>query len=144
MEKVIFELQKEYKVLLFGGGLNEINLLKKIASKSPNVYCVAGTFDLDQELDIISNLKVMLSMDSSNGHIAAMLGVSVVTLWGVTHPFAGFAPFCQLDRNNLLSDLNKYPQIPTSIYGNKYPEGYALAIETINVKTIVKTVKANL
>ena len=144
MEKVIFELQKEYKVLLFGGGLNETNLLKKIASKSPNVYCVAGTFDLDQELDIISNLKVMLSMDSSNGHMAAMLGVSVVTLWGVTHPFAGFAPFGQLDRNNLLSDLNKYPQIPTSIYGNKYPEGYALAIETINVKTIVKTVKANL
>ena len=35
----------------------------------------------------------MVSMDSSNGHIAAIYGVPIVTLWGVTHPFLGFAPF---------------------------------------------------
>jgi ADP-heptose:LPS heptosyltransferase len=28
----------------------------------------------------------MLSMDSGNAHIAAMLGVKVITLWGATHP----------------------------------------------------------
>jgi ADP-heptose:LPS heptosyltransferase len=144
MENVIFELQKENKVLLFGGGPNETKLLKKIASKHLNVFCVAGIFDLNQELDIISNLKVMLSMDSSNGHMAAMLGVNVVTLWGVTHPFAGFSPFGQLDKNNLLSDQKKYPKIPTSIYGNEYPEGYELAMETIPVESIIKTVKDNL
>jgi ADP-heptose:LPS heptosyltransferase len=83
-------------------------------------------------------------MDSSNGHMAAMLGVNVVTLWGVTHPFAGFAPFGQLDKNNLLSDQKKYPKIPTSIYGNEYPEGYELAMETIPVESIIKTVKDNL
>ena len=144
MEKVILELQQEFQVLLFGGGPNETKLLKKIASKHQNVFCVAGTFELDQELDIISNLTVMLSMDSSNGHMAAMFGVKVVTIWGVTHPNAGFAPFGQLDKNNLLSDQKKYPAIPTSIYGNEYPEGYELAIETISVKKVVKTVKDNL
>ena len=144
MDKVIFELQKETKVLLFGGGANEIKQLEAIALKYSNVCCVAGKVRLDQELDIISNLKVMLSMDSSNGHMAAMLGVKVVTLWGVTHPFAGFAPFHQSAANNLLADPEKYPKIPTSIYGNTYPEGYEFAMQTISVENIVKTVQDNL
>ena len=144
METVIFELQKETKVLLFGGGANETKQLETIASKYSNVVCVAGKFSLDQELDIISNLTVMLSMDSSNGHMAAMLGVKVVTLWGVTHPFAGFAPFHQLATHNLVSDLEKYPKIPTSIYGNNYPEGYEFAIQSIPVESIIKTVQYTL
>ena len=144
MDKVIFELQKETKVLLFGGGANETKQLEAIASKYANVFCVAGKFSLDQELDIISNLKVMLSMDSSNGHMAAMFGVKVVTLWGVTHPYAGFAPFCQKATNNLVSDQQMYPKIPTSIYGNNYPEGYEFAMQTISVEDIVKTIQDNL
>lgn len=141
MDQVISKLEKESKVLLFGGGANETKQLEAIASKYSNVFCVAGKFSLEQELDIISNLKVMLSMDSSNGHMAAMLGVNVITLWGVTHPSAGFAPFHQKVTNNILSDKYKYPNIPTSIYGNSCPKGYEFAMETIKVETIVKKVK---
>ena len=144
MDKVIFELQKETKVLLFGGGANETKQLETIASKYSNVFCIAGKFSLSDELDIISNLKVMLSMDSSNGHMAAMLGVKVVTLWGVTHPFAGFAPFHQLETNSLLPNLETYPKIPTSIYGNNYPQGYEFAMQTITVESVVKTIQDNL
>jgi ADP-heptose:LPS heptosyltransferase len=144
MDQVISKLQKESKVVLFGGGANETKQLEAIASKYSNVFCVAGKFSLEQELDIISNLKVMLSMDSSNGHMAAMLGVNVVTLWGVTHPSAGFAPFHQKETNNILSDQDKYPKIPTSIYGNRYPEGYEFAMQTITVETVVKTVQETL
>lgn len=144
MDIVISKLEKESKVLLFGGGANEIKQLEAIASKYTNVFCVAGKFGLEQELDIISNLKVMLSMDSSNGHMAAMLGVKVVTLWGVTHPNAGFAPFHQKATNNLLSNQEKYPKIPTSIYGNTYPEGYEIAMETITVESVIKTVQDHL
>ena len=144
MDTVISELQKDSKVLLFGGGSEETKQLETLASKYANVCCVAGKFNLTQELDLISNLKVMLSMDSSNGHMAAMFGVKVVTLWGVTHPFAGFAPFNQIETNNLLSDRNVYPKIPTSIYGNRFPDGYEFAIQTIPVKSIVKTVQKNL
>ena len=144
MEIVISELQKESKVLLFGGGVTETNQLEAIASKYANVFCVAGKFSLEQELDIISNLTVMLSMDSSNGHMAAMRGVKVVTLWGVTHPFSGFAPFHQIATNNLVSDIEKYPKIPTSIYGNKYPEGYEFAIHSIPVESIIEKVQENL
>jgi ADP-heptose:LPS heptosyltransferase len=79
----------------------------------------------------------MLSMDSANGHLAAMYGVPTITLWGVTHPFAGFAPFQQFEENQLLADRKKYPLIPTSVYGNKFPKGYEDAMETISVETIL-------
>ena len=48
METVITELQKESKVLLFGGGSEETKQLEVLASKHANVCCVAGKFNLTQ------------------------------------------------------------------------------------------------
>ena len=79
----------------------------------------------------------MIAMDSGNGHLAAMYGVPVITLWGVTHPFAGFAPFNQPESNQLLSDRKEYPLIPTSVYGNKFPKGYEEVMKTIAPQTVV-------
>ena len=89
-----------------------------------------------QEINMIAQLDVMLSMDSGNGHLAAMFGIPTVSLWGATHPYAGFAPF-QQENHCLLSDRTKYPAVPTSIYGNKVPEGYEEVMRTITPKMIV-------
>jgi ADP-heptose:LPS heptosyltransferase len=32
----------------------------------------------------------MISMDSANMHLASLYGVPVISIWGATHPFAGF------------------------------------------------------
>jgi ADP-heptose:LPS heptosyltransferase len=80
----------------------------------------------------------MLSMDSGNGHIAAMLGVKVITLWGATHPYAGFAPFNQLPQDWLIPDRNLFPHLPTSVYGNKIVQGYEDAMRTISPDSVVK------
>lgn len=82
----------------------------------------------------------MLSMDSGNAHIAAMLGVKVITLWGATHPFAGFAPFNQPINNCLVSDREKYSLLPTSIYGNKKVDGYEGAMRTIVPEDIINKI----
>ena len=82
----------------------------------------------------------MLSMDSGNGHMAAMFGTPVITIWGVTHPYAGFAPFNQPESNSLLPDLTQYPKIPTSVYGNKYPEAYQNAIRSISPESVLKKI----
>ena len=79
----------------------------------------------------------MLSMDSGNAHMAAMLGVKVITIWGVTHPFAGFSPFNQPNDYALIADREKFPLIPTSVYGNAYPKGYENAAGSITVSEIV-------
>jgi len=142
MEQVIASLSKNHHILLFGGGHNESVLLEEIASKYENVISLASKLTLDEELDVISNCDCMLSMDSGNAHIAAMLGIQTVTLWGVTHPYAGFYPFHQNLSNALLSDRQLYPKIPTSIYGNKYPNDYKDAMVTIMPQWVVDKIES--
>lgn len=146
MQKVVdnLALNKNYKILLFGGGNKEIAILNAMAQNNENVVAIAGKIKFLEELQLISNLDIMLSMDSGNAHIAAMLGVKVITLWGATHPFAGFSPFNQPFENALVSDRNLYPKIPTSIYGNKVIEGYGDAMRTISVEKIIAKIKSQL
>ena len=145
MQEVINKLAENttYKILLFGGGKKEIELLNSLSKGKENVVVVAGQLKFQQELQLISNLDVMLSMDSGNAHIAAMLGVKVITLWGATHPFAGFLPFNQTMENALVSDRNLYPKLPTSVYGNKKVEGYQEAMRTIDVERIIALIIKN-
>ena len=142
MENVISELSKNYNIILFGGGKSEVEVLNEIDSKNNNVSSVAGKLTLNEELILISNLDVMLSMDSGNAHLAAMLGIKTITIWGVTHPFAGFAPFNQPEEYALLADRKQFPLIPTSIYGNKFPDGYENAAGSILVDAIINKVIA--
>jgi ADP-heptose:LPS heptosyltransferase len=142
MKQVIERLSKNssYKILLFGGGKKEINVLNKLASNNENTINIAGKLSLEKELVLISNLDIMLSMDSGNAHFAAMLGIKTITLWGITHPFAGFAPFNQPLTNCILPNLKKYPNIPCSIYGNKVCDGYENVMESITPKIIVNKI----
>lgn len=146
MQQVIDDLAKNTsnKILLFGGGSEEIKKLNQLKSNHKNVLVLAGKTNLKEELAIISNLNVMLSMDSGNAHIAAMLGVKVITLWGATHPFAGFQPFHQPDDFCLTSDRKQYPFLPTSVYGNKKVAGYENAMRTILPSQVIEKINSNL
>ena len=143
MLKVIAALDKpgKYNIFLFGGGIEETEILDKLAEDFEQVQNVARRFSLAEELGIISNLDAILAMDSGNGHLAAMYGVPVVTLWGVTHPYLGFVPYAQPEKNQLTADREKFPLIPTSVYGNKLPKGYENAMETIKPETIILQLK---
>lgn len=140
MKEVVKALAVDYRVLLFGGGEHENKILKELEKAHNNVFSVACKLSFREELDLISNLDLMLSMDSGNGHLAAMYGVKVVSIWGVTHPYAGFTPFNQPEYHSLMPDRTKFPLIPTSIYGNKYPEDYEDCAGSIPVETVVKKV----
>ncbi|GAA6773016.1 glycosyltransferase family 9 protein [Flavobacterium sp. CGRL2] len=146
MKEVVAKLAENsaYKILLFGGGKKEIEILDSLSQQYENVINMAGKIKFQQELQLISNLDVMLSMDSGNAHIAAMLGVKVITLWGATHPYAGFLPFNQSLENALTSDRNQYPQLPTSVYGNKVVEGYEDAMRSISPKDIVEKIQLSI
>ena len=142
MGKVIDQLAENpnHKILLFGGGEKEIDTLEMLSKSHENVISVAGKLKFNQEIQLISNLDIMLSMDSGNGHIAAILDVKTITLWGATHPYLGFSPFNQPQENSLVSDRNLYPNLPTSIYGNKKVEGYEDAMRTILPESVVEKI----
>jgi len=142
MEQVISQLNdtKKYTIILFGGKA-DAQQLSEWERTYEYVLNAAGQFLFEEELVLISHLDVMLSMDSGNAHLAAMFGKKVVTIWGVTHPHAGFYPYQQPKENALLADRQKYPLLPTSIYGNKYPAGYEQVLQTITPATVVKRIE---
>lgn len=137
MKEVIQRLQKcGFGIILFGGP-NEKQTLDELAQNLPKVVNSAGMFDLTKEMQLLQHLDVLLSMDSGNAHIAAFLGTQVVSIWGATHPYAGFVPYKQPLSNSLMANREKYPLLPTSIYGNKIIPGYEDAMRTITPEQIV-------
>ena len=143
LKEVIFKLSECYpesKIFIFGGGNHEKSIVEQV-SQLKNVENMVGKLSFSEELELISNLDVMLAMDSGNAHLSAMFGVATITLWGVTHPSAGFYPYGQPIENALLADRQKFPLIPTSVYGNKYRYGYEQAILTISNEDILSKIK---
>jgi len=103
-------------IILFGGGNEEIAILKKWSHEIPDTANAAGNFSFAQELAIISNLDAMLSMDSANMHLASLYNVPVASIWGATHPYAGFYGWGQDENNIILVHLSCRP---CSVFGNK-------------------------
>jgi ADP-heptose:LPS heptosyltransferase len=142
MKQVIENLaQENLSIFLFGGGKKEIESLEELSLISDNCINLAGKLNFKMELEVISNLDMMLSMDSGNGHLAALYGVPVITLWGNTHPYAGFRPFRQPEENSITPDLTKYPFIPTSIYGKKVIDGYEDCMASISPEEVVNNLR---
>ena len=84
-------------VFLFGGGKREAALLRGIVGRHQhNVFSVADIkHDFSQELAFMSECDVMVSMDSANMHLAALVGLPGVSVWGATHPYCGFRGWTQ-------------------------------------------------
>jgi ADP-heptose:LPS heptosyltransferase len=118
MQKVIDDLASldSVVILLFGGRGEEQDKLEQLAKGKKNIYSVAGVLKLDQELEVMSNLDLMITMDSANMHLATLSGIPVISVWGATHPFAGFYGWQQDPNNAIQVDL--YCR-PCSVYGNK-------------------------
>jgi ADP-heptose:LPS heptosyltransferase len=140
MKIVVTHLAKQgYIILLLGGGKNETHTLQNWSNKMPgNVINLAGTFSLQDELAIISNLQAMVSMDSANMHLASLYNVPVISIWGATHPYAGFYGWGQ-PLNNIVSD--NIGCRPCSIFGNKacYRGDHA-CMNNINPLSIVEKI----
>lgn len=143
MEEVISSLNKAgHEIFIFGGGKAEQDIAEDWAKKYVNTHNLIGNFNLTEELAIISNLDIMLSMDSSGMHIASLVGVPVVSVWGPTHPYAGFLGYGQSESDCIQID---HPSRPNSIYGNKPCLcGVENCIDLIKPETIADKIKEKL
>lgn len=105
------------RVFLFGAGKEEAEVLA--GWENDGIVSVCGKLGgLHNELLLMSQLDVMISMDSANMHMAAMLGTKTLSVWGATHPNAGFTAWGQNNPCHII-DIPELPCRPCSIYGNK-------------------------
>lgn len=142
MENVIEQLSRQHKVRIFLFGTpTEANVLDKWEKQFPNVISLARDhLGFAVELALISHLDVMLSMDSANMHLAALVAVPVVSVWGATHPYAGFLGYTARPDLEVQSDL---PCRPCSVFGKKpcFRGDYA-CLRGIAPQTIVQKIQS--
>jgi len=140
MREVIARLTGEgYNVYLFGGRGAEAEQLKTWASQYDCCESFAGCYRLEEELALMSYMDVMISMDSSNQHMAALTATPVISVWGSTTPACGFMPFRQSDNNAICLNL---PCQPCTVGGSeKCPKGHFNCMRQLPPEMIVGKVK---
>lgn len=141
MKKVIAQLQEEFQlsIFLYGAPGKEAAALAAWQQEVPGVINRAGLQSFQDELKEIASLDAMITMDSANMHLASLFGVPVVSVWGATHPFAGFMGWQQPLSNAVQVDL---PCRPCSVFGNKPCfRGDWACMENIHPSMVVAKVK---
>jgi len=136
MEDVIVELSKQrVTVFLFGGSDEELAICNTLALKYDNAISVVRKLNIEQELMLISQLDVMLSMDSAGMHMASIVGTPAVSIWGATHHYAGFLGYGQSEDDIVANSIECRP---CSVYGDKpcFRGDYA-CLHRIETKTVI-------
>ncbi len=132
-------LSKNHKIYFFGGGNEEDEILRKWESQIPNTQSLSGKLTLKEELQKISELEVMISMDSANMHLASLMGTRCISVWGSTHHYAGFLGYGQSEDDIVhVKDLSCRP---CSVFGDKpcFRGDYA-CLEELNIQEIINKI----
>ena len=139
--KLLTEQHPDAHILLFGRGERENQLFTEWCKQYPQCIFVSQHLEnIQQELILMSHLNVMLSMDSANMHMASLVATPVVSVWGATHPYAGFMGWGQNSENIVQVDLDCRP---CSIYGQKpCKRGDYACMNTIKPETIVEKINS--
>ena len=142
MEIVVSQLSSsnKYQIFFFGSKGHEETIINEWANKYSNTISFAGkNLGFETELSIMSQLDVMLSMDSANMHLASLVNTPVISIWGATHPYAGFMGWRQDKSNTVEIEL---PCRPCSIFGNKpcWRKDYA-CLYKITPEMIIEKIK---
>lgn len=142
MEQVMEQLLKQYpdaRIFLFGRGAQEDEWFGKWCQKYPAcVFVTQQLKTLKKELILMSHLDVMISMDSANMHLASLTGIPVVSIWGATHPYAGFMGWKQSQDNAIQIPMDCRP---CSIFGQKpCRRGDYACMTNIRPETIVEKI----
>lgn len=116
--RLLEKISGQYKTnfWLFGGA-EDAEKLKVIQLNIPGSTSIVGRLTLNEELALMSSLDLMISMDSSNMHMAALVGTKVVSIWGGTDPVIGFGAWKQPDEYSIKIPFDELPCRPCSVFG---------------------------
>lgn len=130
------------ELFLFGGKGKESDILRNWIMAFPNtkspIHCPPYGKGLESELEQISNLDIMLTMDSANMHIASLVGTRVVSIWGGTTPACGFLGWGQKNADAIMTNCKCQPCTIAGSNRCKYGDFHCLTM--ITPERIVKTI----
>jgi len=137
--KTLAEKMNEHgeKVYLFGAGDKEKDILQSWQDNYAGVESLVGKYTMNEEIARMAHLRLMVTMDSANMHLASLVGTRVLSIWGATHPWAGFLGFGQAESDCIQQSI---PCRPCSIYGNRLCKFSNYMCLNIPEKTIINAV----
>tara|TARA_B110001452_G_scaffold262162_1_gene261835 strand:- start:89 stop:982 length:894 start_codon:yes stop_codon:yes gene_type:complete len=106
----------DFHYVIFAFGSQELEYSKTYFLKNSNCSIIDRNLNLNQQMELINDFKVFISMDSANMHLASLTSTKVVSIWGPTHPFLGFSPLFNEDFIVQLSN-EENTERPISVYG---------------------------
>ena len=108
--------EKYSRIFVFGRGKYEEQFAHAMELRYDNVISVIDKMSLREELNLMSYLDVVVTMDSAPMHMASLLGIRTVSIWGATHPYAGYFGYGQPEDSMIQVDM---PCRPCSVNGSK-------------------------
>lgn len=129
----------ELKIYLFGSRDEKPVLDNWAAAHPEHVINLAGIQSIDEDLHRMARLQLMVSMDSANMHLASLVGLRCLSIWGATHPYAGFLGYGQKEDDCISLPLSCRP---CSIYGNKpCRQGDFQCMNSLSPETVASRIK---
>lgn len=92
------------------------NTVARTFRTTNQIYDLTGNTNLEEALAIIAPAKVVVANDSAPVHMASLMGVPVVALFGPTIPEYGFSPFSP---NSVLMQNTELKCRPCTKHGGK-------------------------
>ncbi len=118
--KLLYSLMEvqSLKLFFFGREPKVKSIVSELTASFPDKVFLASDLvhGLREELRLMLSLDTMLSMDSGNMHLASLVGLRVVSIWGATHPMMGFMGYRQKEDDCVQC---AYACRPCTTYGSK-------------------------
>lgn len=147
--KLLLKTYPQSTIILFGGKDKQAELQQLCNATSADEFngSVVLASDLaksfQEELKLIQQLDLMLSMDSGNLHLAAISGVRVLGIYGTTHPYLGFSPYGQEQSGTI--GLEGLECRPCTVYGNaKCFRGDFACMRQLSLDLIIEKINSRL
>lgn len=138
--------KRKMRFFFFGGGEKEVKFFEDLRNAFPD-HCVlvAGQMKMKHEIALMPYLDLMLCVDSSNMHLAALSGTPLLSIWGGTHPALGFSPYGVDEKSIVQVPASELTCRPCSVYGKEtcYRGDFA-CLNSIKPEAIVEQVSARL
>lgn len=118
MIRLLEMISEKHKVKFWlFGGREESEQLTSFQTRIEGSFNTVGKFSLDEELALMNHLDLMIAMDSSNMHMAALTGIKVISIWGGTDPVCGFCAWRQPENFSVSISVDELTCRPCTIFG---------------------------
>lgn len=119
MERIIAyfsDKAKDFNLLILGGGYKEKIIVDNWKTRYPSIINLIDRVSFSEEVSLIAHCDIVLTMDSANLHLASLLDIPVVSIWGATAPKCGYYP----EKESLSRAIVKNVDCqPCSLWGDK-------------------------